>query len=315
MPRTAEIAAAIRSRILADVHLGQFSGAEKLPGVRALAMEFDADHRTVTAALRRLANEGIVEMRPRSGIYVALPQAWPLLPDREDEWLVDSVLAAFRRRVTPRDLARHVIRLTSPTRRALCIESTAEHRRILCDEVHNSYGFESSELDVADLVTVPERLADADIIVTTMFHMVEVTKAAKRAMRPAFVMTIEANAGRRIAEQLAAGEVYFIATDSRIREKVDAALKGTALAPNARAITAGVDDLEMIPDSAPVYVFPSALSFLTGTTLVTRANVLHYEFPEAVARHLLRWLIRNGNEDSHKHLDRTSLPDGGATDT
>jgi DNA-binding transcriptional regulator YhcF (GntR family) len=295
MPRTAEIAAVLRSRILAGVHLGQATGVERLPSVRALALAFDADHRTITGALRRLSDEGIVEFRPRSGIYVALPQAWPHLPDGDDEWLVDSVLAAFRRRVTPRELASRVLSITRPVRRALCVESTAEHRRILCDEVHKSYGFESSELDVADLAGSQGVLAEADIIVTTMFHMVEVTKAAREAMRPAFMMTIEAETGRRIAEQLAAGEVYFIVTDCRISEKIDVALKATGLAPNARTFMAGVDDPETIPDAAPVYVFPSALPLIEGTSVMARATVLRYEFPVDVARHLLRWLIRNGN--------------------
>jgi DNA-binding transcriptional regulator YhcF (GntR family) len=306
MPRTAEIAAALRARIMADVHLGQAAGTERLPGVRALAAEFDADHRTILAALRRLSDEGLVEMRPRSGIYVALPQAWPLLPDSDDEWLVDSVMVAFRRRVTPRELAERVVRITMPVRHALCIESTDEHRRILCDEVHNSYGFRSSEMDVAEMETRGDLLLEADFIVTTMFHMVEVTAAAKKVGTPVFMMSMEAEVGRVIYGQLSLGEVFFIGTDPRIAEKIETALKATGLAANARAVIAGVDDPDAIPSDRPVYVFPSAIALVKSSRVLARATVLRYEFPDSVARHLLRWLTRNGNAQSLSSGDRNS---------
>ena len=60
---------ALRDRIVNGLHVGRLKGGERLPGTRALAAEFGVNDRVVMAALRALAAEGFVVLRPRSGAY------------------------------------------------------------------------------------------------------------------------------------------------------------------------------------------------------------------------------------------------------
>jgi len=61
-----QIATQLRMAVLS----GELRPGERLPSVRALARRFDLHHNTVSAAYRRLEQEGWVEVRRGSGVYV-----------------------------------------------------------------------------------------------------------------------------------------------------------------------------------------------------------------------------------------------------
>jgi DNA-binding transcriptional regulator YhcF (GntR family) len=65
------IADALRERILSGYYLGRWTPGEKLPSARVIADLEAVDRKTVGAAYRRLALEGLVRIRPRSGVYLA----------------------------------------------------------------------------------------------------------------------------------------------------------------------------------------------------------------------------------------------------
>ena len=66
--RATDVASMLRRRIQWGIHLGLVKAADRLPSLRAAAAEFGVDQRSVLAAYRELEREGIVEMRPRSGM-------------------------------------------------------------------------------------------------------------------------------------------------------------------------------------------------------------------------------------------------------
>ncbi len=61
----------IRDRIVSGLHRGRLRGGDRLPSLREMAQETGADHRVVADAYRTLEAEGLVEIRGRSGVYVA----------------------------------------------------------------------------------------------------------------------------------------------------------------------------------------------------------------------------------------------------
>jgi DNA-binding transcriptional regulator YhcF (GntR family) len=61
-----QIVTQVRMAVLA----GDLRPGEKLPSVRGLARRFELHHNTVSAAYRRLAQEGLVTLRRGSGVYV-----------------------------------------------------------------------------------------------------------------------------------------------------------------------------------------------------------------------------------------------------
>src|SRR4028118_224782 len=69
--RRSDLADALRRRVVGALSSGSLRRGERLPSAREVAAEIDADPRLVLAAYRILAKEGVVEIRRRSGIYVA----------------------------------------------------------------------------------------------------------------------------------------------------------------------------------------------------------------------------------------------------
>ena len=69
--RRGEIADSIRQRILSGLHCGRIRPSERLASMRAVAEEFGVAPRTAMSALRLLEAEGLIEVRERSGIFVA----------------------------------------------------------------------------------------------------------------------------------------------------------------------------------------------------------------------------------------------------
>jgi DNA-binding transcriptional MocR family regulator len=80
--RRGDIIARLRQRIATAYHLGLITVGDRLPSSRRLARELHANERVILAAYRTLADEGLVEFRPRSGVYLASPRApeAPLFP-------------------------------------------------------------------------------------------------------------------------------------------------------------------------------------------------------------------------------------------
>ena len=69
--RRPQIANELRGRIERALMTGALAHGDRLPSTREMGAELDADPRVVLAAYRDLAGEGLVELRPRSGVYVA----------------------------------------------------------------------------------------------------------------------------------------------------------------------------------------------------------------------------------------------------
>ena len=69
--RTDELLEAMRSRVLRGLQSGTLRSGDRLPSARALERELEVDHRILLDVYRTLATEGLVETRPRGGVYVA----------------------------------------------------------------------------------------------------------------------------------------------------------------------------------------------------------------------------------------------------
>src|SRR6476661_5180932 len=183
-----EVAEALRERIVSGLHVGRFTGGERLGSARALADEFDVNERVVLAAWRELERDGLIELRPRSGAYVTPPHpaGGPSLPDL-GRWVVSMLSDARARGLAPRDVAEYVRRCLETRRvRAACIECNRDQLHMLCTELEADHGFvsEGIELDALRGDDVPRSVKHAEVLVTTMFHATEVQKVAKRLGKP-----------------------------------------------------------------------------------------------------------------------------------
>src|SRR5688572_15204265 len=115
--RRAQVTDVVRDRIVSGLHLGTLAHDQRLPSSREVAEEFGVAPRMAMAAYRALEREGLVEVRPRSGIYVAptrTPGGGRSTFAQAAGWVVELLLQGISRGIAPAQL---------PDRLRSCLET------------------------------------------------------------------------------------------------------------------------------------------------------------------------------------------------
>jgi GntR family transcriptional regulator len=229
----AEIVGRLRDRVVGELHLGRLHTGDRLPGVRELAAEFGVGIRPVVRAYRALEAEGLVEIRSRSGVYVA-PQerlASEVLEETAS-WLADVLVESVKRRITIPELPEFVRRCTATVRPvAALLESTEDHLTILATELEEEFGFEVRPVHLAELgharsgstvseATASATLRGADLMVTTAFHAGEVRRIADFLGKPLIVLTIHPTVASALERQLRAGALTVVCADPAMGKRI-----------------------------------------------------------------------------------------------
>ena len=249
----------LRSRVLRGLQAGTLAAGERLPTSREVAAEFDVDYRLVIAAYKALASEGLVELRPRGGIYVAdagAPGAGrPPLPEA---WLAAVLTEGIAREIPGPELHEWLRRSVETLRlRAVTITTTLDQGYGLCRELRDDFGLEAEALLGEQLRGAPEAplsLRRADLLVTTDAHAELARALAMELGRAAIVV--------QVRPELAGGEwalllrrpVYAVVASEQFGEMLRRFFEGVPGIENLRILVLGRDDLQQIPAGAPTYV-------------------------------------------------------------
>ena len=121
---------------------GALSAGDRVP-IGVSSDEFDTDHRIVLAATAS-GDEGLVELRPRGGIYVAAGRAVAGgVPLPSEGWLVEILTQSVSREIPITELhdwLRHAVE--SLRLRAAVIQSTPDQIVGMCRELQDDYGLD-----------------------------------------------------------------------------------------------------------------------------------------------------------------------------
>lgn len=300
--RRTAIAETIRQRLFSSLHLGVLRPGDRLPSVRDLAAELDVDRRVVLAAFRELESDGLVELRERSGIYLANPGApGGETLSRRSRWVVDFLLRGLAEGIaapeTPDRLQQYLGTLRL---RAACVECNDDQIDSLAAELRADYGLEPSGVDIETLVSnraVPSEVRRTDILVTTPFHAGPVKEVAERLGKPWVAVSLRANVFTEAARMLPAGPVYFVVRDPRFAEKLGKIFEAAPGAANLRAFVVGRDLVERIPAGVATYLTGAARERLgPGSPLAARVTPESRAFAAESARDLLMFVVRANME-------------------
>ncbi len=299
--RRSTITDTIRTRLFSGLHLGLFKHGSRLPSVRELSRELNADPRVVLAAYRALEREGLVALRERSGVYVA-PAATLVGAESavRADWMVDVLMRGLARGM-PGSAMADVLQRSLETLRlhAVVVECNADQLHSVPAELRRDYGFEVSALDVGALDgdgQPPGVLRRADLLVSTPFHRRQVERLAERLGTPQVVITMCADLFAEVRRLLPATPVYFIVADPRFAAKLHHLFEGAPGADNLRPLIVGEDDLAAIPDAAPTYLTQLARERVGDTPLLRRVLPEARVFSNESARQLLSFVVRSNNE-------------------
>ncbi len=289
----------LRQRIISGLHLGILKPGDRLPSARETSTEFDADYRVVVAAFRELERDGLVEVRPRSGITITQsaghsPTLLPMFAGRVVDVLVEQVVAGMPAPDFPERVRKclETLRL-----RAACIEDNDDQIGTICNELRTDYGLDCFGVDVATLrpgEPPPIKLRRADLLVTTAFHAADVRRLALQLQKPHVVVTLPPEFRQELIRLISQGPVYFVGTDPRFAEKLTRIIyRDERDVSNVRAVILGRDDPDLIPSGAPVLVMPTARRRLGDGAITRRTVPITRGFSRETVRELLTFVVRS----------------------
>ncbi|MEX2284631.1 MAG: winged helix-turn-helix domain-containing protein [Gemmatimonadota bacterium] len=208
----------LHDHIVGALHVGQVRPGDRLPSIRDLAAQFGMNTRTVKAAYDALEKERLVEVRGRSGVFVA-PQQIPGGETSEEvaRWMSDVVAGAWKRRIPVGTLGPFVSRFTA-SRRICCglVEVLEDAIVALGYELEMDWGFEVRVVAPADV----ENANDVDFFAATSFHASSIHDVVERLGKPLVVLTIHPGLQEAIRRRIRQGVLTVIAADKRFTERM-----------------------------------------------------------------------------------------------
>lgn len=296
-PMTREtVAELLRGRILRGLYSGAVAPGDRLPSAREAGAELGAGHRLVLAAYHDLAAEGLVELRERTGVYVA--RAGNVLsPLPNAEWLIDTLVEGLARNIPTLALPDR-LRAAIGTRRlrAIVVEGTRDQIAGMSRELRDDYGLDVTGLDAADLAEpTPAQIAEldtVDLLVTTPTHARLVRKLGRRLGVPAIIA--------RAGPDLVGGDwgillrepLYLLVSDERSVDGIQRAFEDVpTAADNLHVLVVHRDDIASIPDDAAVYVTRGAAAALGSTPVPGRQVPTARGFSIETARQLVTYIV------------------------
>ena len=295
--RRGDIAETLRQRVLSGIHLGELKHGQRLPSARELARELGADPRVILAAYRELQIEGLVELRPRSGIFVvAADTLLSGLQRRTHDWMVEVLLEAVGRGIPAPDFPEWLRRSLETLRlRAACIECNDDQVDELSGEVHSTYGLDVSGVDVYAMLgssSPPKDVRRADLLITTRFHAHEVQPIAIQLGKPWIVAELRMDSFAEVARRLQDGPVYYVVVDPRFADKLGRIFAASPGAANLRVLIHGRDDPDQIPEAAPVYLTRLARERLPERSRLKQIMPQARVFTPETARQIFTFILR-----------------------
>jgi DNA-binding transcriptional regulator YhcF (GntR family) len=226
----------LHDRVIGGLHRGTLRAGDRLEGVREIARRTGIDARAVAKAYRTLEAEGLVELRGRSGVYVARQEQrdGEMLPETA-RWTAEVLVEAWRRMIKLPDFPGFIRRYTGSVRiRCALVESVGDAVTAYGYELKGDWGLEVDPVFFdargvqrqdnvlnfgRDLGRLMDDLQDADLIVTTSFYARPVRAAAEALGKPVVILTTHPEFEAAIRRRQDEGQLTIVAVDPRFGDR------------------------------------------------------------------------------------------------
>jgi DNA-binding transcriptional regulator YhcF (GntR family) len=294
MPRLIEqpdgMTEALRQRILAGCHYGTLEPGDRLSSLRDVAAEFSTNPRAVMAAYRQLASEGLVRIRPRSGVFVPTSRRDEARQPEIAGWMVELFLRGLAGGIPPAELVPQARAcLDGVDVRVGCVECNHDQLYALCQQARCDYGFDAVAIDTAALSggRPPRALGTVDLLLTTRFHGEEAQRLGRQLRRPVLVATLDPAFITAVRRMHAAGPVWWVCTDPRFAAKLPRMFPGGSVRP----VVLGRRPPDHIPAADLIYATRRAADRLPRGWRDGRVVTITRVFSMETARSLLAFLV------------------------
>jgi len=217
----------LRDRIVSGLYLGRWAPGERLPSIRDVADAENVDRKTAAAAYRRLQVEGLVRVRPRSGVY---------LRGSEPERSGGPLERLHRRWLENAYEGARAIGLDTPTmlkliqavaliekQRIPVLEHDAAQAEAIALEISERLGINAVPVQLQGIDASEPRLATAPFLVTTPYHGSTVRRVAGGRQ------VVEVSCAREVVEELrqhaTSGRLLIVAPTADAAERLRRAIE------------------------------------------------------------------------------------------
>jgi hypothetical protein len=285
------IADALRNRLQRAVETGALQPGQRLPSTREVAADVGADPRVVAAAYRELEREGIVQLRERSGVYLAMhpPHAGAGRP-LSGRWASDALTAGVLHGIPVGSAVAQLRTLSSATGiRAVVAASMADQVDGLVRELQQDFGLDTRGTIIDAVSRIdrwPRSLTQADLVITTAGHRQRLRRLDRGTTRPVVVAGVRQDLLTPEWRLLASGICYVVVADPRFATLVREFLREVPGATGVTIRVAGRDYLGDIAATEPTYITEAARQVIGRMRLPGRviapARILDEESTRAI---------------------------------
>lgn len=208
----------LRDYIIGAMHVGQLRGGDHLPSIREMGKRLGRNSRTVRAAYTALEREGLVEVRGRSGVFVARQEiAGDEASEETARWLSGVIVEAWKRRIAVGALPGLIQRFTS-ARRVTCglVDLIEDGVFALTHELEDEWGF-AVQVIAPDAI---ERTRDVDFFAATSFYAASVRAAVEALGKPLVVLTVHPGLKDALASRIREGTLTVVAVDPHFADRI-----------------------------------------------------------------------------------------------
>ena len=217
----------LRDRILLGLYLGRWGVDDRLPSVREVAEAEGVDRKTAAAAYRRLREEGLVRVEPRSGVYLCGDGD----ADRVDplrrlhlQWLEHALSSAAELGLDGDGIRRLLQSLSVVEQRRIpVLDGDEAHAELLARELEARTGFSYAAMVPGQATDASPQLREAPLVVGTPRAVGSFTGVAARL--PRVRATLDPALVEGLVRAAEAGPVRVVVATDALREELESALQ------------------------------------------------------------------------------------------
>lgn len=266
----------LRGRVIRLIQSGTLSPGDRLPSARTLAKEFGVDFRTILNAYRVLADERLIQLKPRGGVYIA-PQTAdnngkPPIPAL---WIGDLLAQALTRNIPPAEFHELIRRCTETLRlRAVVIAPTEDQAFGLRRELAEDFGLEAETVNQSSIGTspLPVSLRRSDLLVTVDAIINQVRELGVSLGVPVLQVRMRPDFLKGEWALLLRQPVYAVVATEEFGQLLRKFFSDQPGVENLHIVVHGRDDLRLIPHGAQTYITQRVRASLSADDL--QGNIL-----------------------------------------
>lgn len=216
----------LRERVVSGLYVGHWRPGDRLPSIREIAEAERVDRKTAAAAYHRLEQEGLVRVRPRSGVYLCAPPqptATGPLERLHRQWLQHTYEGARALGLDTRTILRLVGEVAELERiRLPVVECSWLQAEAIAEELRDRLDIQAMPYLLEELRPGDPLLADAPILITTSYHASELSLLAPG--RPITEITLAPDVLRDLRSRSGKERLLVVVGDEMLAGKIQRAL-------------------------------------------------------------------------------------------